>query len=98
MNQLSSSMRASRKIIQINVELDFGKSIHRAHTTNISETGVAIISDKAVHHDVGTKCQMSWRVENTPVAINCEVVRVYSNKMALAFENREDFGLLLEAV
>jgi hypothetical protein len=97
-NLSRNTQRASRKVLQLSVQLNVGSNQHVVQTANISQSGVAIVSDKAVHLDTGTPCQMTCQVKNEEISINCHVVRVYANKIALSFQDNDGFDQLLEAV
>ena len=90
--------RKKRTPLTLDVEINFGQGAHRALTADMSESGVAIISDKAIYHEVGSCCRMKGEHKDKPFHIDCHVVRVYANKMALAFHNSLENQIALRAI
>jgi len=90
--------RKKRTPFTLDVEINFGRSAHKALTADISESGVAIIADKAIYQEVGSHCRMKGHHRDKPFHIDCHVVRVYANKMALAFHNSLENQITLRSI
>ena len=86
----SENSRAERRALALDISLHFGDSSHKAKTSDVSHSGAAVIADKAIFREVGSSCQVKFeQSDGKLIHVDCHVVRVYANQLALAFKDHK---------